>query len=212
MLSPSPVVVTDRRLVPVGELLPRLTAILDAAEGRAWVQVREKDLEGGALLELARAIVAVARPRGAAVLVNDRLDVALAAGTDGVHLPENGIDVTTARRVAAACGRSIVVGCSRHDAAGVAAAAADGADLIVLGPIWSTPSKQAMGAPLGPAVLTQARAAIGAAHLVAIGGIETAARAAEARRAGAHAVAAIRALWTAGDPAAAARALVEAGG
>ena len=209
MLSPSLVVVTDRRLVPRDELVPRLATMLDAAPG-ALVQVREKDLDGGALLALVEAIVSVARPRGAAVLVNDRLDVALAAGADGVHLPESGIEVATARQVAAACGRSIVVGCSRHDAASAARAARDGADLIVLGPIWATPSKLGMGAPLGPEVLGEARAGVGSACLIAIGGVETAARAAEARRAGADAVAAIRALWTAADPGAAARALAGA--
>jgi thiamine-phosphate pyrophosphorylase len=202
-------IVTDRRLVSGAAMLERLAAMLEVVSGAgAIVQVREKDLDGAALLALARDVVTVARPHGAAVLINDRLDVALAAGADGVHLPETGLTVADARRVAAARGRSIVVGCSRHSAAGAAEAASAGADLVVLGPVWATPSKAGLLAPLGPGALTDARAALPpAVALVAIGGIETAARAAVARQAGATTVAAIRALWTAEDPAAAARAL-----
>jgi thiamine-phosphate pyrophosphorylase len=205
-------IVTDRRLVSGAAMLERLAAMLEVVSGAgAIVQVREKDLDGAALLALARDVVTVARPHGAAVLINDRLDVALAAGADGVHLPETGLTIADARRVAAACGRSIVVGCSRHSAAGAAEAARAGADLVVLGPVWATPSKAGLLAPLGPGALTDARAAMpSVVALVAIGGIETAARAAVARQAGATAVAAIRALWTAEDPAAAARALADA--
>jgi thiamine-phosphate pyrophosphorylase len=184
--------VTDRRLLggePLGAAIARL---LDRhPPGDVWIQLREKDLDGGALLALARDALAVTRPRGARLLVNDRLDVALAAGADGVHLPEDGLTIAEARAIAA---RPILVGCSRHSADGVAEAARAGADLVVLGPIWATPSKQ--GAPLGVAALTEARARItGASRLCAIGGIEDASRAAEARAAGADAVAAIRAVW-----------------
>jgi thiamine-phosphate pyrophosphorylase len=194
------VVVTDRRLVAdTDELCAKLDAMLGAAP--ALVQVREKDLGGRALLALVEAVLAVARRHGAPVVVNDRLDVALAAGADGVHLPEDGIAIADARAVAAAVGRTILVGCSRHDAAGVRRAAAEGADLILYGPIFATPGK---GAPLGAAAL---RELAGTPGLCAIGGIDDAARAAEVRAAGVPAVAAIRALWTAADPAAAARAL-----
>jgi len=200
------VVVTDRRLVPAGAMAGRLAAILDGvARGAALVQVREKDLDGGALYRLVSDVIAVARPRGARVLVNDRLDVALAAGADGVHLPEAGLDVATARAVG---GAGLVVGCSRHSPAAAGAAAADGADLVVLGPIWATPSKEGVVAPLGVDALAAARAAVGdRALLCAIGGVDGGAHGAAARAAGADAVAAIRALWLAGDPGAAAAAL-----
>jgi thiamine-phosphate pyrophosphorylase len=205
-------IVTDRRLASGAALLARLAAMLEVVSGAgAIVQIREKDLDGAGLLALTRDVIAVARPHGAAVLINDRLDVALAAGADGVHLPEAGLTVAEARHIAARCGRSILVGCSRHGAVGAAEAASAGADLVVLGPIWSTPSKAGILAPLGPGALVDARAAMPpAVALVAIGGIETAARAAVARQAGASGVAAIRALWTAADPAGAARALVGA--
>ena len=194
------VIVTDRRLVAdTADLCARLDAMLGAAP--ALVQVREKDLGGRALLGLVEAVLSVARPRGAPVLVNDRLDVALAARADGVHLPEDGIGIADARRAAAAVDRTILVGCSRHDAAGVRRAAQDGADLVLYGPVFATPGK---GAPIGVAAL---REVAGTPGLCAIGGIDDAARAAEVRAAGVPAVAAIRALWTAADPAAAARAL-----
>jgi thiamine-phosphate pyrophosphorylase len=170
-----------------------------APPGGLLIQVRAKALDGGALAELTRAVMAWARPHGALVLVNDRLDVALACGADGVHLPEQGLEVAEARALAA--GRSLLIGASRHDAAAAIAAAIAGADLVHLGPIWATPSKRGLGEPLGREALTAARHGIGErAALVAVGGID-AARAALARTAGAHAVAAIRAAWC-GDGAA----------
>src|SRR5439155_20958069 len=97
------------------------------------LQVREKDLEGADLLKLVREVMAW----GAPVLVNDRVDVALAAGAAGVHLPERGLAVADARAVAP----GLVIGCSRH-----APGPVPGAGLIQLGPIWDTPGK---GPPLG---------------------------------------------------------------
>src|SRR5580692_2697514 len=95
--------ITDRRA-----MAPDFgAAILRAGIGA--VQVREKDLDGGPLLALARAAVAT----GVAVIVNDRLDVALAAGARGVHLPERGLSIADARALAPP---GFVIGCSRHDA------------------------------------------------------------------------------------------------
>jgi len=118
-------VLTDRSLAPVDELPARIAAIIAAVpRGAVAIQVREKDLDGGPLLTLTRAILAVARPAGAEVWVNDRLDVALAAGADGAHLPERGLSIEAARAVATTAGRAIRIGCSRHSAAAAAAAAA----------------------------------------------------------------------------------------
>ena len=144
--GPTLQLVTDRRLMGAafGDAIAR--ALDGLAPGAAWLQVREKDLHGGALAALVRAALAVARPRGVPVVVNDRLDVALATGADGVHLPEDGLDVEAARRAA---GRSLVVGCSRHAVAAVLEAARAGADVLQLGPIFATPSTAAHGAPLG---------------------------------------------------------------
>ena len=145
------------------------------------VQVREKDLDGGPLLALARAACAT----GARVVVNDRLDVALASGAHGVHLPERGIAIADARALAP----GLAIGISTHTIDAVAAAA--GADLVQLGPIWDTPGKPS---PLGPEAIAAARGAT-RARLVAIGGID-AARRPIAHAHGADAVAAIRAVWS----------------
>ena len=207
--APSPrsvrvIAITDRRRMVPPDLLagdwPPIAAAFAAAIERAVagcptgsvvVQVREKDLDGGPLLALVRA----AQPF-APVLVNDRLDVALAAGAWGVHLPERGLPLADARALAP----SLVLGVSRH------APGAVPADLVQLGPIWPTPSKP--GAPtLGEAALATAP---GGAVLVAVGGIDSPERAAAAAAAGADAVAVIRAAWT-GDSLAPLIAAVDAG-
>jgi thiamine-phosphate pyrophosphorylase len=223
------VAVTDRhRMVPAAVLAsgdwPAIAAAFGGAvslavagcpAGSVIVQVREKDLDGGPLLQLVRA----AQPF-APVAVNDRLDVALAAGAWGVHLPERGLAVATARAIAAdavaaraavlassdvaAAGSSsspLIIGVSRHAAPGDT-----GADLIQLGPIWPTPSKPG-ATPLGEAALAWPR---GSASLVAVGGIDSPDRATAATAAGADAVAVIRAAWT-GDSLAAFVAAVAAG-
>lgn len=178
---------------PAADALPGRAAALARRAGprRLLVQVRAKALEAAALTALTRALIAAVRPHGALVLVNARLDVALAADADGVHLPEAGLPIAAARALAP----RLLIGCSRHDAARAADAVAAGADLVHLGPIWSTPSKAGLGEPLGVGALARARQLVGErACLVAVGGLD-AARAGEARRAGAHAVAAIRAAW-----------------
>ena len=187
------VAITDRRLMVPAALLDGgdwlaiaaafgravATAVADCPPGSVIVQVREKDLDGGPLLQLVRA----AQPF-APVLVNDRLDVALAAGAQGVHLPERGLPVADARVLAPT---GFVVGVSRHAAPLDAAA-----DLIHLGPIWPTPSKPD-AVPLGEPALAWSHAH---AILVAVGGIDAPSRARQAAAAGAAAVATIRAAWS----------------
>lgn len=191
------------RVVAIVDLsvpLARIVAALAAHQGgEVALQLRDKRADGGALLATGRALRA-ALP-DLPLLINDRVDVALALGA-GVHLPEHGLAIADARALGVT-----VVGVSRHDPRDAAAALAAGADLVHLGPIWATPSKAGMGEPLGPGAL-----ALGAhrGRLVAVGGIEGPPRARAARAAGADAVAAIRAIWTAADPAAAITALLEA--
>ena len=189
------VAITDRgQMVPRDILATGAWSAIARAFGAAiakanadLVQVREKDLDGGPLLLLVRAAVAT----GARVVVNDRIDVALAAGAYGVHLPERGMAIADARALAP----GLFIGCSRHTVDGVRIAADAGADLVQLGPIWRTPGK---GEPLGPLALEGARAVLGdrRTKLVAVGGIETTERIRAARRAGADGVAAIRAVWS----------------
>jgi thiamine-phosphate pyrophosphorylase len=188
------VAITDRSRCSIPDMLARARAILAVVpRGMVRFQIREKDLDGGPLLAFARDLIAIARPAGAEVWLNDRIDVALAAGADGVQLPEHGLALGDARALAG----SLALGCSRHSAAGAREAAAAGADAVQLGPIWATPSKAGILEPLGPEVL-EVRLGI---PVVAVGGIDSPARAADTIRAGADAVAVIRA-WLGDDPAA----------
>lgn len=197
------VVITDRKRF-AGEQIPgRIAAILAAVpRGSVAIQVREKDLDGGPLYRLVAEVIEVARPAGAEVWVNDRLDVALAAGADGVHLPEDGLSIADAKRLAG----KLAIGCSRHSPADAIAAARDGAAVVQLGPIWPSPGKPT---GIGPEAL---HSELGGARLVAVGGIDGPDRAGLAAAAGADAVAVIRAAWEADDPGRAIAALVDAVG
>jgi thiamine-phosphate pyrophosphorylase len=141
--------VTDR--ASVGD--ERWMEVLDSlasrdSSGVLTVQLREKratDRETVALAARARQALGPVP-----LYVNRRFDVALAAGADGVHLPSDGLPVT---RVRANTPRGFRVGVSTHSAAEVERAIEDGADLIVFGPLFATPSKEGMGEPFGPAAL-----------------------------------------------------------
>lgn len=156
-----------------------------ADEGVDLVQIREKALPAAELLALCRAAARRLRERGVAtrLLVNDRVDVALAAGLAGVHLPAAGLPVADVRALIA---RGFLVGVSCHSAGEVYAAATAGADFCVLGPIFDSPGKPAA---LGPAALDAV------AHLripvLALGGV-TEANAAACLRHGAAGLAGIR--------------------
>jgi thiamine-phosphate pyrophosphorylase len=190
-------------VVSVGDVRTRLAAIDAAlAAGIDAIQLRDRAAPGAALLAAAMTLRTATRRVGARLLVNDRVDVALAADADGVHLPAASFTIADARRLVGA-GR--LVGRSTHAADEAAAAAHDGADYVVLGPIFATPSKASYGAPLGLAALAGAVQA----PVVAIGGI-TAEGAALVRNAGAHGVAVVRAILDAADPGTAAAALVAA--
>lgn len=180
--------------------LSLLAALADAGVG--GFQVRDKTLPTGALVALTRTVLDAVRPAGATVVVNDRVDVALAAGADGVHLGAEDLAVADARRLAPA----LLIGATCRSRAEVAAAAADGADYAGLGPVFATDSKPGLPAPLGVAAVT---AAAGVLPLVAIGGLR-AATAGEVRAAGAHGAAVIGAIWRQPDPVVAARELVAA--
>jgi thiamine-phosphate pyrophosphorylase len=120
-----------------------------AAAGCQLIQIRERDLNARALVELTRAACAVAQPHGARVLVNDRVDVALAAEADGVHLRASSFQAIDARAIAQRCGREdFLIGASVHTM-GEAEEAERAADFVVCGPVYLTPSKQSYGPPLG---------------------------------------------------------------
>jgi thiamine-phosphate pyrophosphorylase len=166
------------------------------------VQLREKDLSGQQVLQLARAIRTLTANAGVQFLVNDRIDVALAVGADGVHLGGESLSADDARAI----GPALAVGVSTHGIADLAAAAKQ-ADFAFFGPIYDTPAKRRYGSPLGPAALAAA-AQVGP-PLIAIGGIEPA-NVDEVMAAGAKGVACIRAVMGAPDPSAAVRAFCRA--
>ena len=176
-----------------------LRAALDA--GVDCVQVREKHLDGGALRARAEAVLAAAAGR-AAVVVNDRVDVALAAGADGVHLGQSDLSALDARRLA---GPDLIVGVSTSRLAEAEAAAAAGADYCGVGPMFPTTTKQKDDI-VGPAYLREYLSWGGLPHL-AIGGI-TAERLGPLVEAGAQGVAVTAAICAAADPGAAAHALL----
>lgn len=195
--------VTDRHQTGGRPLREVVEAALRA--GVRAVQLREKDLPTRALLALARDLTELARTYGARVFVNDRVDVCLAAGSAGVQLPAAGLPVSAARGLVGA-GR--LIGRSAHSADEAARADADGADFIVLGPIFETPSKRAFGPPIGLRELERARTRC-RVPLFGIGGI-TKDRVREVRHAGAHGVAVVGSVMAAEDVERAARELLRA--
>jgi thiamine-phosphate pyrophosphorylase len=193
--------VTDRKSLAVGEggegVLGKIRAA--AAAGVDWVQIREKDLCGRELLALTRE--AVAHRGNAHVIVNDRLDVALAAGAAGVHLGRESLD---ARYVVRWCRSGnapaeFLIGVSCHSLEDAREAESAGTSYIFFGPVFDTPSKRGMGEPQGVVRLGEICRSV-AIPVVAIGGVSER-NAGECIRVGA-AIAAIRMFQGARDGAA----------
>jgi thiamine-phosphate pyrophosphorylase len=185
-----------------------VVAALDAvlAAGARWVQVRTKRGSDRARYDAVRPVVALVRRHGATCVVNDRADLALAAGAHGVHL---GLDDLPVAAVRAVVPPGFVVGATVRDPAQARRAAAAGATYLGAGPVYPTATKGGLPAPIGPAGLAAVAAAV-ALPVVAIGGI-TVARVPEVLAAGAHGVAAVGAVFGApAGPAVAARALLDA--
>ena len=151
----------------------QLEAIARAAQaGCPLIQIREKDLPARALCEFIRAAITRARPHGAKVLINDRLDVALATGADGVHLRVTSLPVTLVRQTADQRGRrDFLLGVSTHSLGEAQMAEAGGADFIVCGPVYDTPSKRAYGTLLGIEQFAEICRAV-KLPVFALGGIE----------------------------------------
>jgi len=188
--------VTDRHATAGRDLVALVAAALDA--GLPAVQLRDKDLPGGPLFALAEQLREATTRTGALLFVNDRLEVALAVGADGVHLGGGSVPADVARRLV---GPGALIGVSTH-APGEGPA---DADLAFFGPVYATPSK---GGAQGETRLAEAvRAAT--IPVLAIGGV-TAARVPAVRAAGAAGAAVIRAILAAPDAAAATRELLAA--
>jgi thiamine-phosphate pyrophosphorylase len=195
--------VTDRKQTGGRDLVGVLSQALQA--GVRAIQLREKDLDTIEVYRLGERLLPLTRQAGAALIVNDRVDVAMALGADGVHLTRKSLPPEEAR---ALVGPGLLLGVSCHSLSDVREAAAGGADFVVLGPLYATPSKAPYGPPLTPAVLSQARTAC-SVPVLAIGGI-TASCAPDVVHAGADGVAVISAVLAAPDPGTATRELLDA--
>jgi thiamine-phosphate diphosphorylase len=169
-----------------------IDAVVEAAAraarcGATIVQVRERGLDDRALVELTTRVVQQSAASGVKVVVNDRIDVALAAGADGVHLPSSGAPAERVRLMAPA---GFLIGRSVHAEAEAVAVAGTGAcDYVIFGSVFPTESKPAGHTVAGTGALARVCAAA-ALPVIAIGGI-TPDRARDAARAGAAGVAAI---------------------
>jgi len=202
-LSSRLLVVTDRHQTNGRPLVSLLQRVLTA--GAPAIQLRERDLSARELVALAREAQAVTASRRSQLLINDRIDVALALEGVGVHLRGNSLPVSVARQL---LGVQRLLGVSVHAVEEVLSAQLQGADYIVLGPIYETPSKQMFGPPLGIHTLEKACRLV-RIPIIGIGGV-TVARAREMRRAGAFGVAVITAVLGAADVESATRELLDA--
>jgi thiamine-phosphate pyrophosphorylase len=202
-LSSRLLVVTDRHQTNGRPLVPLLQRVL--AVGVSMIQLRERDLSARELVTLAREVQAVTASARSQLLINDRIDVALALEGVGVHLRSNSLPVPVARQL---LGAQRLLGISVHAVEEAVRAESQGADYIVLGPIYETPSKQMFGPPLGIHTLEKACSLV-RIPIIGIGGV-TAARAREMRRAGAFGAAVITAILGANDVESATRELLDA--
>lgn len=169
-----------------------LAALRRAAEaGVDWIQIREKDMPGERLAGLARAAMDLAK-EGQRVLINNRLDVALATGAHGVHLGEASLPVEEVTRWlrSAKSSPDFLIGVSCHSLDSARSAEQGGARYVFFGPVFATPSKAALGAPQGLDRLAEVCRSV-KIPVLAIGGI-TADNAPACLSAGASGIAAIR--------------------
>jgi thiamine-phosphate pyrophosphorylase len=189
-------VVTDRQQTtgrPLQEVL-----VAAARGGAVAIQLREKDLSASELYALGLCLQEALAPYKVPLLVNDRLDVALALDAAGVHLAGHSLPTAQARRL---LGQRKLLGVSTHHVQEARRAAAEGADFVVFGPVFATPSKLAYGPPLGLQQLAEVVRQV-AIPVLAIGGIDHT-NLPQVLRAGAYGVAMIRAVLAAADPCAA---------
>lgn len=192
ILSSRLLLVTDRYQTKGRPLVPLLQRALTV--GAPAIQLRERDLSVRDLLTLAREVQTLTAARRSQLLINDRIDIALALEGAGVHLRSNSLPVSVARQL---LGTEHLLGLSAHGVEEAVQAESQGADYVIFGPIYETPSKQAFGPPLGLHSLEKVCRLV-RIPIIGIGGV-TAARVGEMRQAGAFGVAVITAILGADD-------------
>ncbi|UCG78335.1 MAG: thiamine phosphate synthase [Nitrospirota bacterium] len=157
--------ITDRKLVQEATFFRRVEDALKS--GIRAIQLREKDLKVKELTAYAEEVRKLTDRYGAKLFINDRVDVAIAVGADGVHLGKESIGATYVRRISS----DLVVGISTHSLGEALDAQEQGADFITFGPVYETPSKIKYGAPVGLDGLRDAADKINI-PLFALGGID----------------------------------------
>ncbi len=201
--DPTLYLVTDPDLAGARPLAEVVAAAVKG--GATLVQLRDKEAGGRALLEQARSLKALLDPLGVALIVNDRVDVAVAAGAAGCHVGQSDLPAAAAR---ALLGPEPILGVSLDRVEQIAEVDPEIVDYVAHGPFAATATKPDAGAPVGAAGLAAVRART-RLPLVAIGGIDDG-NAGEAVRAGADGIAVVSAIVAAADPEAASRQLLGA--
>jgi len=194
--------ITDRNCTAGKPLVSVVRQALDG--GARVVQLREKDLTGRELFALARELRSITRDYGARLIINERLDIAMAVEADGVHIGAGSIPLAIARQL---LGEKRLIGYSAHAVEEAGQAETDGADFITFGPVYFTPSKAEYGTPQGIAMLAETAARV-SIPVFALGGVKNS-TIPEVMAAGAAGIALISAVMAENDPKGAAISLLK---
>jgi len=181
---------TTLQTSPNSDEFSNILQLIEAAVAAelSLIQIREKQLSTRVLYEVVVKGAALTRGTQTSLLVNDRLDVALTASADGVHLASASMSAADVRKL---CPAEFLIGVSTHSLVEAKAARDDGTDFVLFGPVFETESKKGFGPPQGLEKLKEVSSELGALPVLAIGGV-TVEKSAECFRAGASGVAAIR--------------------
>jgi len=183
---------TTNQTAPATEDFHNVLQLIQAAVAARidLVQIREKSLSASVLYDLSASAAAITRGSATKLLINDRSDIAAAAGADGVHLTSASLPTSVVRQ---AFGDEFLIGVSTHSLAEASEARRSGADFVVFGPVFETPAKEKYGEPQGLKQLETVTSGLAPFPVLALGGI-TSARVSDCIQAGARGIAAIRML------------------
>lgn len=182
---------------PLTDDFKRLLQLISAAvaSGISLIQLREKNLTARVLYELVSRAVSLTEGSATRLLVNDRADIARAAGADGAHLTTSSLSAAIVRQT---FGKDFLIGVSTHSLAEARAAESEGADFAVFGPVFETTAKRVYGEPVGLKQLAEVTSALATFPIIALGGV-TIDNAGDCVRAGSAGVAGITLFDQAGD-------------